>query len=110
MRTRWRGSQRGSDRSYAFAAAVANPILVAALARVIGGTPVGERRVVLGAVAYAIPYVAMWSIVGWALAGNLRRLELLHGGDAPGMIRTCDLCLRRAALYPLSYGRGGALV
>src|SRR6266536_2855262 len=27
---------------------------------------------------------------------------------APGMIRTCDLCLRRAALYPLSYGRAGA--
>ena len=25
--------------------------------------------------------------------------------DAPGTIRTCDLCLRRAALYPLSYGR-----
>jgi hypothetical protein len=25
--------------------------------------------------------------------------------DAPGKIRTCDLCLRRAALYPLSYGR-----
>src|SRR6478736_5226094 len=23
------------------------------------------------------------------------------------MIRTCDLCLRRAALYPLSYGRDG---
>ena len=62
--------QRGSDRSYAFAAAVANPILIAALARVIGGAPVGERRVVLGAVAYAIPYVAMWSIVGWALAGT----------------------------------------
>ncbi|HYK07440.1 MAG TPA: hypothetical protein VEW11_06690 [Gaiellaceae bacterium] len=63
--------QRGSDRSYAFAAAVANPILVAALARVIGGTPVGERRVVLGAIAYAIPYVAMWAIVGSALAGTL---------------------------------------
>src|SRR4051794_41129956 len=25
--------------------------------------------------------------------------------DAPGTIRTCGLCLRRAALYPLSYGR-----
>ena len=25
---------------------------------------------------------------------------------APGKIRTCGLCLRRAALYPLSYGRG----
>ena len=24
---------------------------------------------------------------------------------APGTIRTCGLCLRRAALYPLSYGR-----
>ena len=71
--------QRGSDRSYAFAAAVANPILVAALARVIGGTPVGERRVVLGAVAYAIPYVAMWAIVGLSTRRHLRRLALRHG-------------------------------
>ena len=30
--------------------------------------------------------------------------------SAPGTIRTCDLCLRRAALYPLSYGRSGAEV
>jgi hypothetical protein len=29
-------------------------------------------------------------------------------GDAPGRNRTCDLALRRRALYPLSYGRGGA--
>ncbi len=27
---------------------------------------------------------------------------------APGRNRTCDLALRRRALYPLSYGRGGA--
>ena len=27
--------------------------------------------------------------------------------NAPGRIRTCDFCLRRAALYPLSYGRLG---
>jgi len=63
--------ERGSDRSYGLAAAVANPILVAALARIIGGAPVGERRVVLGAIAYAIPYVAMWAIVGLALADTL---------------------------------------
>ncbi len=25
--------------------------------------------------------------------------------SAPGTTRTSDLCLRRAALYPLSYGR-----
>jgi hypothetical protein len=28
---------------------------------------------------------------------------------APGRIRTCDFCLRRAALYPLSYGRSAAV-
>jgi hypothetical protein len=60
--------QRGSDRWYAFAAAVANPILVATLARIIAGEPVGKRRVLLGAVAYAVPYVAMWSCVGLVLA------------------------------------------
>jgi hypothetical protein len=63
--------QRGSDRWYAFAAAVANPILVAGFARLVGGKPVGERRVVLGAVAYAIPYVALWSIVGLVVSGSL---------------------------------------
>ena len=64
--------QRGSDRWYALAAAVANPILVATLARFVGGKPIGERRIVLGAVAYALPYVAMWSIVGFALGETIR--------------------------------------
>jgi hypothetical protein len=64
--------QTGSDRWYAVAAAVANPILIAALARFVGGKPVGERRILLGAVAYALPYVAMWTIVGFALGGTLR--------------------------------------
>jgi hypothetical protein len=64
--------QSGSDRSYAFAAAVANPILVAGLARFIGGGPVGDRRIVLGAIAYAVPYVAMWSLVGFAVGQALR--------------------------------------
>lgn len=63
--------QRGSDRWYAFAAAVANPILVAAFARLVGGRRVGERRIVLGAVAYALPYVAMWSILGLVVSGSL---------------------------------------
>jgi hypothetical protein len=42
--------------------------------------------------------------------GTATVTERAHGagmaGSAPGKIRTCDLCLRRAALYPLSYGRG----
>jgi hypothetical protein len=64
--------ERGSDRWYTFAAALANPILVAALARFVGGKPVGERRILLGAVAYAIPYVAMWSVVGLLLGETIR--------------------------------------
>jgi hypothetical protein len=64
--------QRGSDRWYALAAAVANPILVATLSRFVGGERVGERRIVLGAVAYAVPYVAIWSIVGLAFGETIR--------------------------------------
>jgi hypothetical protein len=64
--------ERGSDRWYAFAAAVANPILVLASARSMSGKPVGERRILLGSVAYAIPYVAIWSFVGWAIGDVVR--------------------------------------
>jgi hypothetical protein len=64
--------QRGSDRWYALAAAVANPILIAGLARLVGGRQIGERRIFLGAVAYAVPYVALWTIVGLVVGGSLR--------------------------------------
>jgi hypothetical protein len=60
--------QSSSDRRYAVAAAVVNPILVLALARSIGGTTIGTRRILLGSIAYAIPYVAMWTVVGIALS------------------------------------------
>jgi hypothetical protein len=60
--------QSSSDRRYAVAAAVVNPILVLALARSVGGTPIGTRRILLGSIAYAIPYVAMWTLVGMALS------------------------------------------
>ena len=64
--------QSGSDRSYAFAAAVANPILVAGFAKSIDAGRIGDRRIVLGAIAYAVPYVAMWSLVGYAAGQALR--------------------------------------
>jgi hypothetical protein len=64
--------QRGSDGSYALAAALANPILVLALARSIGDKPIGERRILLGSVAYAIPYVAIWSLVGVTIGDAIR--------------------------------------
>ena len=56
-----------SDRRYALAAAVVNPILVVGLARTISEQPVSRRRIVLGALAYAVPYVGMWTLVGLAL-------------------------------------------
>ena len=64
--------QAGSDRRYALAAAVANPILVAAFTRSLTGKPVGERRILAGAVAYAVPYVVLWSVVGLALGAIVR--------------------------------------
>lgn len=62
----------GTDRRYALAAAVANPILVAAFTRSLTNEPVGERRILAGAVAYAVPYVAMWSVVGLVLGAAVR--------------------------------------
>jgi hypothetical protein len=35
-----------------------------------------------------------------------RHMQRLRRDSAPGRNRTCDLALRRRALYPLSYGRG----
>lgn len=58
--------ERGSDRQYALASALVNPILVVALSRSVGGKP-SERRIRLGSIAYAIPYVAMWTLVGLAV-------------------------------------------
>ena len=34
-----------------------------------------------------------------------RQIRDRYRPDTPGRIRTCDLALRRRALYPLSYGR-----
>src|SRR5262245_26651423 len=64
--------KQGSDGRYALAAALANPIRVAAFARSLTGEPIGERRILLGAVAYAVPYVAIWTLVGLALGEALR--------------------------------------
>jgi hypothetical protein len=62
--------QGSSDRRYAVAAAIVNPILVVALARSIGGGRIGDRRIVLGSIAYALPYVAMWTVAGVVVGGT----------------------------------------
>jgi hypothetical protein len=64
--------ERGSDRQYALASALANPVLVVALARSAGVGPIRERRIRMGSIAYAIPYVAMWTLLGLALGDVIR--------------------------------------
>ena len=45
-------------------------------------------------------------------SGKCGRIDvaLVEGSDARSRIRTCDLWLRRPALYPLSYARSGAIL
>ncbi|HTO24769.1 MAG TPA: hypothetical protein VMJ49_02640 [Gaiellaceae bacterium] len=64
--------EHGSDRRYALASAVVNPVLVVALARSAGAATIPHARIRLGSVAYAIPYVAMWTLIGLGLGGAIR--------------------------------------
>jgi hypothetical protein len=62
----------GSDRQYALASALVNPVLVVAVARSVSGTPIRGSRIRLGSIAYAIPYVAMWTLFGLAVGDAIR--------------------------------------
>ena len=56
---------RGSSGWYALAAALINAITVSALARLIGGERVSERRIRRGALAYSIFFAAVYSFTGY---------------------------------------------
>jgi hypothetical protein len=47
-----------------------------------------------------LPWTRMWAERGAKALKLLYGLSLSMGNGAPDRIRTCDLCLRRAALYP----------
>jgi integrase len=75
----------------------------ASLLYAIGETP----PVVMAELGHTDPDLAL-SIYAAAMRrvnGGFRSANGL-AGYTPGRIRTFGLCLRRAALYPLSYGRG----
>jgi hypothetical protein len=63
---------RGSDWWFALATAIVNPIIVVAAARIIGGRPITERRIVIAAVAYAVPMAAVFTFTGYVLGEALR--------------------------------------
>ena len=63
---------RGSDAWFALAAAMINAITVIALARIIGGKPVGRHRVLVAGIAYSLFFAALFSIIGVALGDVIR--------------------------------------
>ena len=95
------GYERSCRREVA-SADVASP---GALTTLVEGERMRPARLELATFASAgqrsIPASFPWGNPGSPTAPSLRAAR-----NAPGKIRTCDLCLRRAALYPLSYGRG----
>jgi hypothetical protein len=64
--------QRGSDGWFALAASLVQPAIVVALARLMTGQRSTQRRIFLGSVAYAIPYSALFALVGLALGDVIR--------------------------------------
>ena len=57
---------RGSDAWFMLAAILMNPVIVIALARMIGGPPVAPRPVRLAAAGYSIVCAAVFSANGFA--------------------------------------------
>ena len=63
---------RGSDWWFALATAIVNPIIVVVAARVVGGQPITERRILIASVAYAVPMAVVFTVTGYALGEALR--------------------------------------
>jgi hypothetical protein len=60
----------GSDASFGLAAALVNAVIVVGATRMLGGQPVGSRRILVAALAYAIAFAGLFCILGWLL-GNV---------------------------------------
>lgn len=50
---------------FALAAALVNAISVTVAARVVGGKPIGARRITIGAVAYGTFFAGVYTLIGW---------------------------------------------
>jgi uncharacterized membrane protein YhaH (DUF805 family) len=63
---------RSADYWYVLACIVIQAILVTALARLIGGEPVSERRIRLGSAAYATVFSGVFTLIGLAIGDAIR--------------------------------------
>jgi hypothetical protein len=56
--------RNGSEVGFTLAAVVINAITVVALARLIGGAPIGNRRVTEAALGYSIFFASLFTLIG----------------------------------------------
>lgn len=64
--------ERGSDFSFGLAAALTNAITAVAVARLIGGRALSERRVVVASFSFALFVAGLGSLLGLALGDVIR--------------------------------------
>jgi uncharacterized membrane protein len=66
--------ERGSDAWFFLAAALLNAVEVVALARLIGGRPVDNHRILVASVGFAAFCAVIFSAIGFALGDVIRAL------------------------------------
>ncbi len=60
--------REGSVFWFGLAAILLNAFWVVAIARVLTGSPVGRRRILVASTAYAIVWAAVFALIGYAAA------------------------------------------
>jgi hypothetical protein len=66
--------ERGSDRQFALGAAITNAIIATVISRLLTGTPVGPRRILMASLAYGAFFTGLYAFVGFLLGTALHAL------------------------------------
>ncbi len=64
--------EHGSDRRFALGAAITNAIIATVISRLLTGTPVGPRRILMASLAYGVFFTGLYAFVGFLLGSALR--------------------------------------
>jgi hypothetical protein len=57
---------------FALAAAIINPVIVIGAARIIGGQPIGDRRIGVASLSYAVVVSSLYLVVAIAVRQAIR--------------------------------------
>jgi hypothetical protein len=66
--------QTGSDRWFALAAVLTNAVSAVGIARIVGGKPVGQRRIRFASTSFSIFAAALFTLLGWLIAEGIQAL------------------------------------